>query len=211
MKYIAMWLAAVFAGVLGPALGGEPGAHYTHLKVLEPHIGHWRYEGTDGEGRHVTGEETAEWIFNKNFMRTVGTWHPEGTDPVRYELITGWDPVRERIVMGAPLSDGGHLARVGSFDDTTKTWRSEETSVDGKDTSTRPSARLCSRTMTRGRRLGLSRRRMVCRSLMARQLRHELSKTPASPMTLPPSLMRWSASGNSKARPQRDRSRARGT
>ena len=106
------WLASLTCS----ALAVEPGANYQHLKHLEQVIGHWKYVGKDEEGNTVHGSETNCWIHNKNYVRVQGLWEPDGSEPVSYELIIGWDAELKQEVMHGMLSTGSTFHRHGNYD-----------------------------------------------------------------------------------------------
>lgn len=118
--------------VAAPALDSAPGPGYEHLKFLDFAVGKWKLEGTvPGVGKAV-GEEVNTWIYDKNFTHTKGWGKVEGGDRVDYELLMGWDPVKQKVVMWAVSSDGSFGTREGVYKPETKCLISQERGIDSK-------------------------------------------------------------------------------
>lgn len=124
----AAGIALVMLSALTCYSAQAPGPAYEHLKFLEPFVGNWKVVTTEGDKVVSDGQETSEWIFNKNFMRHTG-WGQHQGKPVQYEFYTGWDPKERRVfqwAVGATDTGYGIISRVGGYDPEQKVWKSRE-------------------------------------------------------------------------------------
>lgn len=103
--------------------------HYEHLKPLEIFIGNWRMEGQTADGVKLEGEETSEWMLDKNSILAQGWYRMSDTQHGKYRAVTRWDPERAKIVQQFSVSTGEYWERIGSYDPDTKAFSAQEISI----------------------------------------------------------------------------------
>jgi hypothetical protein len=132
MRLLGLLLLAVGTVLIVAPRGRaqEPsGPHYKHLQPLEIFIGNWRMEGQTADGVKLEGEETSEWIFDKNSMLTQGWYRTSDNQRDHYRAVTRWAPEKARIVQQFSVSNGEYWERVGSYDPDAKVLSAHETSI----------------------------------------------------------------------------------
>lgn len=123
--------------VAKPDFDDTPGPGYQHLKFLDFYMGTWKLEGDLPDGTKLVGEESSQWIMNRNFMWSRG-WGKIGDRPrVEYEILTGWHPVKQKVVTWGVDSDASLATREGSYNSGRKCLASRQIGVqaDGTETS----------------------------------------------------------------------------
>jgi hypothetical protein len=122
-------LAALFMAS-SMVVGQAEGPNYVHLKPLEGIVGQWKMTGQWEDGRPFSGEESSEWFLNRNFIHSRGWFSGYDGQRVNYNIVTGWNPESQKIVVWFAVSDGSHCMRVGTVDPATKLWTCTENGVD---------------------------------------------------------------------------------
>jgi hypothetical protein len=131
----------------------QPPSNYERLKVLEPFLGPWVYEGPfhiDVPGVLKDGAEVRipflyTWDVNKNAVVMNWSIQAEGKDALAGVVLIGWDPRGGRIVDRAFTSAGSHSRGVWTVDGKTLTIKGQETAPDGTQTSSTIINRLTDR------------------------------------------------------------------
>jgi hypothetical protein len=114
----------------GPPLDDKPGPAYEHLKFLDSTIGKWRVEGELPDGSKWSGEEVNQWVFDKNSSLTKGWCQLTGSDSrIEYELLTGWEPVKKKIVTMAIGSKGWSATREATYNPQNRCLNIEQSAV----------------------------------------------------------------------------------
>ncbi len=113
-----------------PEFDNTPGPGFAHLKFFDFSVGKWKLEGDLPLVGKYVGEEVNKWVYDKNFMHTIGQGTLADGTRINYELLSGWEPVKKVVVMWIIGSDGAHSRREGTYDPNTKTLTSRETGMD---------------------------------------------------------------------------------
>ncbi len=93
----------------------ESTSNYDHLKILEPFLGRWVYEGPVkrtipdflDKGTEIRAELAYRWAVNRNAIVLEVTVHPTGKAEFKTIEMIGWDVRRQMIVSGSFNSSGG--------------------------------------------------------------------------------------------------------
>ncbi|MCR4412749.1 MAG: hypothetical protein NUV77_10030 [Thermoguttaceae bacterium] len=142
LSSILAFVAGVGFGVLA-ADAAEPASNYEQLKVLEPFLGPWVYDGPllndapgiGEKGTKVWAPRTHKWLLNKNALIVNASVRIAGKPPLDGVELIGWDPKEGKIVSGGFTSAGFYSHGVWTVDGKTATIRSQGVEADGTETS----------------------------------------------------------------------------
>lgn len=130
----------------------EAGPAYEHLKVLEPFLGAWEYEGPvqeDIPGIAEKGEQMRvlfryHWVLNRNAI--IMDWSIQLDDgQVDAKVLIGFDPKGGKIVSGEFTSAGEYSHGQWSVEDKTLTITAHGIAADGTPSSTTVTNKLAGR------------------------------------------------------------------
>jgi hypothetical protein len=142
MTRLALVLVVVFVGA-STAETEEATSNYQHLRVLDPFLGPWVYEGPLKEdipgfaekGTLIRVPFEYRWAVNKNALIMDWSIQVKGQRSLDGVVLIGWDPKEKDIIDREFTSDGGYSFAVWTVEGNTLRIKDHVIAADGTETT----------------------------------------------------------------------------